>query len=286
MNIYRYNPVFNQWVLLGAHSLTDIDITDRHLLDIGKTQHFVAATIPRQPFIMDPPEKRAQVADDLLYQSQPPVGEAETMLYTGEFSLSEWEIREWDAWLMLIQQRIMQVYQNPYVHFVKFSFSTAMQRTAGPAYLRVGDLISTSHPIAGSQVVLQTELVAKLRAKERAFIILNNDAGDLYVPSAPLFEKEVWFLPKRTQPTFEKISKDERQDIARLMRTLFRSLHTEYHGQDFVFTLHTSLNEMSEESTWWMQITQQEVNTLSSYPVRPLPEAFARRLEFALGGHK
>ena len=281
MNTFRFNPVFNQWVLLGAPTSQTFEITDRHILDIGKTEHFVAATIPRQPFLLDPPTRRNEV-DDLLYKSQPPLGEAEVLLYKGEKSFDEWTVREWDGWLMLLQQRLMQVYHNPHLHFAQFTFSPQYLDTVGPEFLRVGELISTSHQVAGSSLAFTAELLEKLRQKEDAFIVLHTDGGDIYVPSAPLFEKEAWILPTNVQPSFEAIEKEERSDFAHMLKTLFMALHTEFPSVPFVLTLHTALEGMSPETTWWMQIHQKDNGTVSSIGSRPLPEAFARHLEFAL----
>jgi galactose-1-phosphate uridylyltransferase len=277
MNTYRFNPVFNQWVLLGSPVASTIEVTERHLLDVGRGSGFVAATLPRQPFIVDPPKARKD--DDFLYQPQPPVGEAEVFLYEDEAAFFEWSPAEWGAWIRFVGMRLRQVYHNPHLHFVSLTLSTGALASAGPAYQRVGDLAATSHPIAGAPAVLNEVLLGKLLKVEDAFIVQANDAAVVYVPSAPLNDKEAWVLPTHPVASFEKITATDALGLSETLASLFGALKDAYPEERWLMTVHTTLDGMSEDATWWIQVHAREHEMSAPLMVRPLPEAFARYLE-------
>lgn len=285
MHTFRFNPVFNQWVLLGGPVVAPLDLKESHLLDVGRKDGFSAATYPRQPFILEPTRNHDKVDKALLYTSQPPVGEYELLLYSGEETPFAWHAKDWDHWLSLLQQRLLQAHHNPYLHFAYFSFHTrALESIAG--YQRVGDLIMTSHAIAGSPDPFSTEIADKLRSKEDLFIVEETPVGDLYVPSAPLYNREVWFIPKQYRIGVESIEKEEREGIAHLLSTLFKALHGEFPETPFTLTLHTNMANMADDATWWLQIHEAETTSMSSLTVRPLPEAFVQHLHFLLEHHR
>src|SRR4051812_27095540 len=118
MFAFRFNPVFDQCVMVGGVVLTPRAVQPAHLLDVGSRDGFVAATYPRQPFILEPAKARAPHPQDagMLYAEQAPVGEYELLLYNGPTDFFIWTSAEWDGWLKLVQQRIRQLHHNPYLH--------------------------------------------------------------------------------------------------------------------------------------------------------------------------
>jgi hypothetical protein len=285
MHTYRFNPVFNRWVLLGGPVAAPLELKESHFLDVGRKDGFSAATYPRQPFLLEPPARRAEKIDDaLLYPSQAPVGEYELLLYSGEKTPFEWTSKEWSQWLTLLQQRLLQFHLNPYLHFAYFNFHTkAIGSIEG--YLRVGDLIATSHAIAGSPDPFSTEIANKLRKREELFVVEETPVGDLYVPSAPLHNREVWFIPKTYRTGIEQIEKNEREGLATILHTLMTALSKEFEEVPFCITIHTNMANMADDATWWLQVYQDDMGTLGDLNVRPLPEAFVQHLHFLLKHH-
>lgn len=286
MHTFRFNPVFNQWVLLGAPVTVPLEIKESQLLDIGKQAGLAAATYPRQPFLLEPNAKHQSPIDkSLLYASQSPVGEYELLLFTEEAAPYDWTAKQWDSWLMLIQQRITQLHHNPYLHFVYFTFHTAALHSTN-GYQRVGDLIAASHPVSGMSVHLDEETAEKLRKKEDLFVVTDTGEGDLYVPSAPLYAKEVWYLPKTYRSGIDQIEKKEREALAHILAKLMPALHAEFPEAQFCVTIHTSMAGMADDTTWWLQLYQLEYGQLGPLPVHPLPEAFVQHLHFLLKHHQ
>src|SRR5262249_16661097 len=145
MYTFRFNPVFEQWVMVGGPVVAPRSLKPADLLDVGRRDGFQAASYPRQPFILEPPRTPHELETSLLYQEQPPVGEYELLLYKQVPDFFSWDTAHWEAWLSLVQQRLCQALLNPHLHYVQLVLHTsALESIEG--YQRVGDLIVTSHP--------------------------------------------------------------------------------------------------------------------------------------------
>lgn len=283
MYTFRFNPVFGKWVMLGGAVHQPHPITDAHILDVGKDDDLMAASYPRQPFLIEPPAgKPFHVHEDQLFASQPPVGEYELLLYKGATNLFSWNSKQWEAWLNLVQHRLRQLHHNPYLHYVHVTLHTQSLDSA-PPYARVGDIIAASHQLVGLSTPMDTELADKIADKESVFTIIEDDNGRLYVPSAPLYEKEVWFIPTHYHPGFEQTSKEERRDLAQVLAVLIRQLKLEHPHEEYILDLHTALAGHHEETTWWLQIYRAESGVPSVLPIRALPEAFVQHIRYLLG---
>lgn len=282
MFTFRYNPVFRQWVILGKPSAAN-PLKPTHFLDVGKSDDFTAAAYPRDCFIIEPPSKphsKFGDSENLVFASQPPVGEYELLLYKGDEEPFFWKTALWSRWLALIQQRIRQIHHNPYLHYLHFTLSTSAL-TSVPSYLRVGDLIATSHPVCGTNPVLDVELADKLRQKENIFTVVDSGYGCLHVPSAPLYNKEVWYVPQIYRSGFEQIESKERERLAKVLTVLLRRLHLNYPDDHYVINIHSALAAPELESTWWLQIYKEDLNALP-LTVRALPENFVQALHTML----
>src|SRR5690606_15565431 len=145
---------------------------------------------------------------------------------------------QWEAWLMLIQQRLLQAHHNPHLHHAAVFFHTKALGTV-EGYQRVGELIATSHPLAGLSVPLPVELARKIRHKEDVFIVRDHPQGCLYVPSAPTHEKEIWYIPGAPHPGFETVDKPTRHALAKDLRDIFQMYTAEFPAARLQLTLHT-----------------------------------------------
>src|SRR5690606_29626340 len=68
MYSFRFNPVFEQWVLLGGQFASSLAVSAAHKIDVGRQGDFAAVTYPRQPFLLDPPStSKHRRADPLVY---------------------------------------------------------------------------------------------------------------------------------------------------------------------------------------------------------------------------
>jgi hypothetical protein len=281
MHTFRFNPVFRQWVLLGSPVPVQVEVTAAQLLSIGKGNDLVAATYPKQPFILDPkPGVPKTPAGERLYADEPALGEYELFLYGGKHHFYDWKQKQWEAWLTLAQQRILQFHHNPHIHFAALSLHTsALDSVSG--YQRVGDLIGTSHQIAGEMPLLTPTLADKLFAKERGYVLHESKQGRLQVPSAPLGEQEVWYVPTAYKRGIEQIGKSEREECAFVLAKLFPALHEEYPRDNYVLTVYTAMADHKEEITWWIRIQRQATHT-TPVQSRPYPEGFLRTLRILL----
>lgn len=280
MYTFRFNPLFHHWVVLGRPVGHGVFIEPAHLLHNGKPGVFVAATNPRQPFLLDPPNQVGTSAT--LHREQPPIGEYELLLYSGEIALAKWTAKEWDQWLGLLQQRLLHFHQNPELHHVMVSLHTGWLAGAGENYQRVGELVATSHPVAGGQTLMDEELLTKLREREKGYVLHDSHDGVIYVPSAPLYEKEVWYIPE-SEGMAESLSSRERQHAAEALALLSRALLMTWPDSHFVLEIHTVLGKGPEGKRWWARFYQEERGIPASLNVVPLPEPFVRELNYLLG---
>ncbi len=281
MHTFRFNPVFRHWVLLGNPVSHEVHLESAHLLHSGTKAEFLAAVNPKQPFVMDPPRSPGTALT--LYNEQPPLGEYELLLYSGQLSFAAWKVKEWEQWLALVQHRILHVHHNPHLHHIEIALHTGWAASVGNEYQRVGDLIATSHPIAGSVPLLEHEIIEKLRRTERGYIIHDGDDGLIYAPSAPLFEKEVWYVPHHQDGAFEHLSPAIRTHTAEALALIMKGMLTEWPEEHFVLELNTELVDKREDASWWVRIYQETRQVPATLQVRPLPEKFVRDLAYILG---
>lgn len=281
MYTFRFNPLFKAWVVLGAPGRHEVDLSKAQLLG-SERDRFVAAHNPNQPFVLDPPGKKAAAAP-MLHEERPALGEYELLLHRGHGTLSRWKAKEWEGWLHLVQQRLRHAHHNPHLHHVRVSFHTGWMNTVGNEFARVGELIMTSHPVAGEVPLLEYELVEKLRTKERTYVLHDATDGLLYAPSAPLFEKEVWYVPVRQGSSITDAPSASRSHTADALALLFTALHAEWPEEHFVIELHTALVGGQEDVTWWLRVYQDARRVPATLTVLPLPEQFIRKLGSRIG---
>jgi len=276
MHTFRFNPVFQQWVLLGTSYAATPVIEKGNLLDVGRGKKFAAASHPRQPFILEP-DGKSKDHEDLLYAGKPPVGEYELLLYAGKDPLYTWDHKEWDGWLQLTQQRISQARRNPHLHYVSLSINTGGLKKVEGDWQRVGDLIATSHPVCGMTTLIDHEIAEKILAKEGIFAVKQDAHGALLVPSAPTHQHEVWYLPAAAGASLADIDGKGRASLAKVLAPLMVELKAAYPHEEFLLTFHTALLASSSHHMWWLQV-HQAGNEDSPLPLRPLPELFVRKL--------
>lgn len=283
MYILRFNPVFNQWVLLGAPIPAPVTIAPGNLLDIGKTKHLVAATYPRPIFMVDERTTPAPGGEGRLYTDQAPIGEYELFLGFEHGNLFSWSPGLWEEWISLLQLRLLQVHHNPQLHQVLFALHTNALGTV-QGYQRVGDLLATSHAIAGELPVVTPELAEKIGEKDWLYKIKTGKFGFLYVPSAPLAEHEIWYLPTTGKAGFEEVSKDERTSLAEMLSHLMAGLHAEYPHDHYVLRLYTSIASPNNESIWWLRV-HRDIPQGAIVPLRSFPEPLVRHLKLHFTEH-
>jgi hypothetical protein len=287
MYSFRYNPVYQRWVMVGPPVVPVEEITAAHRLDIGQRRSFTAATFPRHLFVLDADDSEvghahaAVVNRDMLYTIQAPVGEYEVMLYDGDVDFWQWDTSMWDHWFMLIQHRLNQLYRNPHLQYVSFHFHTSLLFSLKDT-LRVGDLWATSHPLEERPHRMDSALATRLR-QESLFTIYTGAHGWLYVPSAPLHEQEVWYLPYEHLSSLEKLGAPERKEASYVMSNLMGRLHDEWPEQNWVIELHTALVHTDQETTWWLQIYKESTGNESPLPVKVAPEGFVHILHQLFG---
>lgn len=269
MYTFRFNPVFNQWVLLGEQMPQALALLPAHTL--MRQGDFLVASYPRQPFLLDPPTQKKHHAQDLAYAAQPAVGEYEIIVYTGKKELWQWVAEEWEAWTLVVAERLRQLHLNPHLHFVSLNLHTSALNTLGDATQRVGDLVATSHPLAGMEPQMTQDLLVKLVEKEKLFVVQHKKHGALYVPSAPTQHQEVWYLPVDAQGGFEDTPAAGRKTVAEALAALMTTLHTEFPTEQYIIRLHTAMAGMGKEMSWWLQIFQ-ENHTEGALVVHRNPE--------------
>ncbi len=277
MYTFRFNPVFKQWVLLGEQLPSQLVVSAASRLDHGKVHHpdFFALPHPRSPFLLDPPAKHKSHDGDLLYSAEAPVGEYELLCYQGEQGFAHWTPATWEHWLTLFHERFKQLHANPHLHFVTLKLHTSALGTLGAELQRVGDLVATSHPVAGTEHHLTEELLHKLQKGERLFQVHAGEHGFLYVPSAPLNPHEVWYLPVSHATSIDQLSRAEREELAYTMSLLMGVLSEEFPSEKFVITFHTGMaGAPSHHGCWWVQVHQDTAASTAAAPVKAFPERF------------
>jgi hypothetical protein len=289
MYTFRFNPVFKQWVLLGEQFPTQLVVSANQRLDHGKVLHpdFFAVSHPRSPFLLDPPLKHKRHDGDLLFAAEAPVGEYEILCYQGEQGFTQWTPATWEHWLSLFLERFKQLHANPHLHFLSLKLHTSALGTLGAELQRVGDLVATSHPVAGTPHHLTEELLHKLQKSERLFQVHAGEHGFLYVPSAPLNSREVWYLPATHATSIDQLSKVEREELAHTMSLLMGVLGEEFPSEKFVLTFHTGMaGSPSHYGCWWVQIHQDTAGSTAVAQVSALPERFVLLLRQLLSHRK
>jgi hypothetical protein len=281
MYAFRYNPLVKRWVLLGGPIQQHIELSSAHFLGGATHKEFVAATYPKQPFLVEPPETFGE-APGLAYKEEPPVGEYELLLYSGDKNLADWGVDEWDAWLQLAQHRLLQLHHNPYLHHVQLTLRTAAEHSIAKFHW-VGDLIATSHPIAGNPIELTAELAQKICQREAVFTLHKDEYGSLQVPSAPTFHDEVWYLPTEIRAGIEGVHGKERQAVAQLLAWVIGRLRTVHPHFHYALTIHTVLAGDHDDACWWFQLHREVPNAeFSALPIQPLPELVLQQLRYVL----
>jgi hypothetical protein len=284
MRSFRFNPVFQQWVMVGAPDIEPETLTSAHLLDIGKNPHFVAAHYPRRLFTLEPPDSgvpRSPLQNDILMTEQPALGEYELLLYQGTADFWQFGTAEWMHWLSLLQHRLRQLARNPHLHHVAVWLPTAKLFSLR-GYLRVGEVVATAHPLQYPRGNLDHELAEKLR-REKLHTLYTGEEGWLYVPSAPLHPQEMWYLPYAAGSSIEEAKIGQRREVAYVLSRLLNILHGEWPEQSWVIQVHTEVVGGHHGSMWWVQIYADHLSQPGSVPLIPSPEGFAHVLHKILG---
>ena len=279
MHSLRYNPLTKRWMLLGGQLEHSLHITAAHQLEIGKNPHFLAANHPKSPFEMEPAAK-PPVANGLLYAPELPVGEYELLLHQGHQEINQWKAAEWEAWIMLLQHRLLQAHRNPYLQHARFIFDSSKQASTLPQR-RVGDLIVTRQPLVPDQAIA-IELVDMLLERETAFIVAHDHFGTLYVPSAPSYADELWYLPRVLQPDFTAVHGANRTGLAQTLTLIMRMLGTAHLQFDWVIEIHTLLADKDRERSWWLQFYREPHANQLPLAIQRLPETYVQQLRYAL----
>ena len=266
-------------MLLGGQLEHSLHVTSAHQLEIGKNPHFLAANHPKSPFAMEPSDK-PPLATGLLYAPELPVGEYELLLHQGQEEVAQWSAAHWEAWIMLLQHRLLQAHRNPYLQHVRFLFDSAKQTSTLP-HRRVGDLIVTRQPLVPDQAI-SIELVDSLLEREPAFIVAHDKFGTLYVPSAPSFADELWYLPKSLQPDFSAVHGPSRTALAETLRLIMRMLGVAHLQFEWVIEIHTLLGAKDRERSWWLQLYREPHANQLPLAIQRLPETYVQQLRYAL----
>jgi hypothetical protein len=151
----------------------------------------------------------------------------------------------------------------------------------------VGDLVATSHPIAGTAQHLTEELLHKIQHSESLFQVHAGEHGFLYVPSAPLYSHEVWYLPATHATSIDQLRRAEREELAYTLSLLMGVLQGEFPQEKYVLTIHTGMaGGASHRGCWWVQVHRDTAGDTAVVPVRPLPEKFVLLLRQLLAHRK
>lgn len=277
----RYNPVFKQWVLVGPPVLPFEEITESQLLTVGKGYHFIAASYPRHILQPDFDDVKREHRPDMLHLEHPPVGEYDLLLYAGEKGFWEWGSEQWGHWLVLLQNRVAQMHKNLNIRHLHIELRTS-QLNSIQEYQRVGDVIGTTHPIQERQPELDNDLLDRLR-QEELFAIFLGETGWLYAPSAPLEEKELWYLPYIAHSGIEKAGEAVRGELAKVMAQLMRKLHGEWPDEDYRIIIYSNLAHQTDQLCWWVRIHKEQPHIHPSLPVTLAPEGFVYILHRIFG---
>lgn len=282
MNSYRYNPVYKKWYLIGAPIIEPEKISKGMILDPSNRGDFLAASYPRELFVLDAPSKKDFQLQhtDVLHLSNPPLGEYDLLLYKGGADFWNFTSGQWEKLLEQLQLRILAVHKNLAVQYLDFTLSTKLLYSF-QGYLRVGDLVGASHQIFEDYADISFELAEKLKA-ETLFEISQGKHGRLYAPCAPKYNKEVWYISNKIGG-FESASTGEVVEVASYLAKLISFLRQEWIEENWTIKLHTSINASREEMVWWFQIYQDNSNQSSLIhgilPQRLNPEGYVHLLK-------
>lgn len=236
---------------------------------------------------MDPPAKAKRHDADLLYAAESPVGEYELLCYNGDHGFAQWTTATWEHWLVLFYERFKQLHANPHLHYARLSIHTSALSTLGPELQRVGDLVATSHPIAGAEHNLTEELLHKIQKAEHLFQVHAGEHGFLYVPSAPTHSHEVWYLPATHATSIDQITKHEREELAHTLSLLMGVLSEEFPNEQYILTFHTGMaGSPKHHGCWWVQIHRDTAGSDTAFQVRQFPERFVLLLRQLLSHRK
>lgn len=282
MPTLRYNPVTMQWSLLGGHTEHTVHITHAHIQEQARHPELLAACYPNSPFALEGEDAPIPTNDHLLYAEEPAVGEYELMLYRGDQDVFTWDSSLWQAWVELLQSRLLAFHRNPYLHSVRVAMHTGLQQSAAPAYRRVGDLIATSRPLSGHLALLSPELIKLLLERESAFTVFHNPYGSLQAPSAPTHADELWYLPNGHVPRLEAIRGAELAGLAKTLEVSCAALRKSHLNHDYVFTFHTTMGVPDAIGSWWLQM-HRHVPHGTVLPVQTPQEQLVQRLRYAVG---
>lgn len=265
-------------MLLGGQLEHTLHITSAHQLEIGHNAHFIAATHPRSPFELEP-SASGPIANHLLYAPEEAIGEYELILHKGTEEVSQWTSEHFEAWIMLIQHRLLQANNNPFLQHVRFIFDSAKQTSSLP-YRRVGDLIITRQPLVADQAIA-IELMDLLLSREAAFIVVEDHFGSFYVPSAPSYADELWYLPKQVKPDFSAVHGSARTALAESLVLMFKMLSAAHLQFDWVIEIHTLLSSKQKEFSWWLQLYREPHANQLPLAIQRLPETYVQQLRYA-----
>ena len=227
--------------------------------------------------MLDAPEKHGHHEEGRLHVDNPPVGEYELLLANESQSLFKWKQKQWEEWLGLLQLRLLQLHHNPQLHHVLFALKTeALHSIEG--YQRVGDLIATSHPIAGENPVLTAELASKIAEKEWLYKAHVGKHGYVYMPSAPTGEREIWYVPTTEHAGIEQIGRSERDELAYCLEKLVGGLHDEYPKDNFSIQIFTQIAGIAGDHVWWLRISH-DAHHSGAVASHGYPEPLLRRLK-------
>jgi hypothetical protein len=282
MHAIRFNPVLEQWVLLGEaipESLAHLSLT-KHQVFPGNTE-WHHSDHPRSPFVIDAP-RTGRHHHDLIVAEHAAIGEYDLLTYAGDKSVGQWEASEWELWLSAIAMRFQSVKQNHALHYCGAQMRTKGLASTGPDQLRVADCIATSHKISGAIGSLDAVLVEKITTKEGLFVVRKQDGMVCYVPSAPTHRNEVWLLS--TNPDSGVIHHDSKKSLhgcAQMLTQVYKALDATEGKPDWVVTIHSDLQN-TQGRNWWIQIHQDDAGALAMVHSTQNPERLVAYLNQSL----
>lgn len=281
----RFNPIYKKWILCGPPVLPFEQIGKGHLLDLGKAGDFKVASMPRDILQMEQPTDRKFQKEhaDTLHLAHPPLGDYELVLYEGDRDFWDWDKKMWGKWLSLIQHRVLLLHANLNISQLYFELRTDWLFSL-KSYTRAGELIGISHPVLESPSMSEFEQ-EKLQ-KEELFTIYKGEYGWLYVPSAPMANKELWYLPYEAKGGIEHLERAGLEELAHVLSKLMSKLHDEWPNENWSLKLHLEVGATKKDYGWWLSI-----NSLSpklgegcvALPVVSNPEGFVYVLHHLLG---
>ncbi|MEW6685147.1 MAG: galactose-1-phosphate uridylyltransferase [Candidatus Edwardsbacteria bacterium] len=94
--------------------------------------------------------------------------------------------------------------------------------------------------------------IMKEEKNEGKRIVLENDDFFVFEPFAPRSPFETWVLPKRHSSTFGQITIDEAKNLAAILQTTLKKVHSGLGNPDYNFVIHTApKRDVNEEYYHW-----------------------------------